>query len=122
MAGHGHHDGHGHEHSEIVHTGEHGEQHHVVEIKTYGWVFFWLMVLLIGTLFAAYFDLGPWNLPIAMFVAVVKAMIVVLFFMHVYWSSHLLKVFAGSALMWLLIMFVMTLTDYLSRGLIQVGR
>ena len=90
-------------------------EHHVVPIPVYNRVFWWLMFLLVITLVAAYFNLGMFNLPIAMAIAFAKAVIVVLFFMHVRWSTNLVKFFAVAALLWLSIMFVLTLADYMSR-------
>jgi cytochrome c oxidase subunit IV len=52
-------------------------------------------------------------------VAIVKAMFVVLYFMHVRWGSRLTWVIAGSGFLWLLIMFSFTLMDYMSRGWLQ---
>ena len=73
------------------------------------------MVLLIVTLGAAALDLGPLNLPIAVTIAVIKAVIVVLYFMHVRYSSHLVRFFAGATFFWLALMFILTLSDYASR-------
>jgi cytochrome c oxidase subunit IV len=92
----------------------HGE-HHVVPVSTYLLVFAALMVLLVVTLYAAYLNLGEWNLVIAVTIAVLKALLVVLFFMHLRWSTYLVRVFAGAALFWLSILFVLTLQDYFSR-------
>jgi len=100
--------GHGHAHEEF--------EHHVVPISTYLKVFWALMALLILTLIAASFPLGALNLPIAMVIAVVKALLVILFFMHVKYSSPLVKLTAASGVSWLLILFVLTLADYVSRG------
>lgn len=107
----------GHHPGADEHGAGQGRGHHVVvPVPVYLTVFAWLMVLLVITLAAAAFDLGPWNLPIAMTIAVVKAVLVFLFFMHLRWSSHLVRFFAGAALIWLIIMFVLTLSDYLSRS------
>ena len=95
---------------EVQHT------HHIVPVKTYYIIFAWLMVLLVLTLVAAMFDLGPLNVVVAMAIATAKALLVVLYFMHVRYSSRLVQVFAGAALIWLLIMFVITFGDYLTRG------
>jgi cytochrome c oxidase subunit 4 len=102
---------HGHDHA------AHGEEggHHVVPIPLYIAVFAALMVLLVLTLVAAYFDLGEWNVVIAVTIAVVKALLIVLFFMHVRWSTALVRVFAGAALFWLTILTIFILQDYLSR-------
>jgi cytochrome c oxidase subunit 4 len=103
-----------HEHVEDV--GSHGE-HHVIPLSVYYKVFAALMVLLVITLLAASVDLGPWNVIIAMTIAVAKAGLVVLFFMHVRYSSHLVQFFAGATFFWLAILFVLTLSDYFTRPL-----
>jgi len=94
---------------------EHGE-HHVVPIPLYLTVFAALMVLLVLTLVAAYFDLGEWNVIIAITIAVVKAVLIILYFMHIRWGTALVRVFAGAALFWLTIMTILILQDYLSRS------
>jgi cytochrome c oxidase subunit 4 len=104
------------EHATTIHG--HGEahgEHHVVPISTYALVFAALMVLLVITLVAAAYDLGEWNLVIAITIAVLKALLIVLYFMHLRWSSYLVRIFAGAALFWLAILFVLTLQDYFSR-------
>jgi cytochrome c oxidase subunit IV len=113
---------HGHEHAAAGHGHDHahGDEHvHHDHFWVYMRVFGGLMILLIITLVAAAYDLGAANLPIAMAIAVAKALIVVMYFMHVKWSSSLVRTFAAGTMLWLLIMFVMTLMDYLSRGMTQ---
>jgi cytochrome c oxidase subunit 4 len=98
------------------HDHGHGEAHvQHVPVRVYYWNFSALMVLLVITLVAAYFNLGEWNLLIAVTIAVVKALLIVLFFMHLAYSTRLVRVFAGAALFWLLILFTLTLGDYLAR-------
>ena len=115
-----HHGSHGAAHDpdvDVAHT------HHIVPVSTYRNVFAALMGLLILTLWVAMYDLpGPLNIAVAMAVAVAKALLVVLYFMHVRYSSRLVQVFAGAALIWLLIMFVITFGDYFSRGWVAVGK
>ena len=67
------------------------------------------------TCYAAALNLGEWNLVIAITIAVLKALLIVLYFMHLRWSTWLVRLFAGAALFWLTILFVMTLQDYFSR-------
>ena len=98
---------------------EHHEEHPTV--ATYGWVIMWLMVLLIITLVAAMFDLGEWNLFIAMVIAIVKAGIVMTFFMHLKYSTKLVRFFALGVFFWLLIMFGETMMDFVSRGWLDRG-
>jgi cytochrome c oxidase subunit 4 len=75
-----------------------------------------LMVLLLLTVAVAQFHLGAFGIVLALTIAIVKAILVVLYFMHLRYSSRLTMVFAGAGLVWLLIMFSFTLSDYLSRA------
>ena len=89
---------------------------HVAPKSLYYAVF---LALIIGTgltVLVARYDLGPFNNIVMMTVACTKALLVVLFFMHVRWSSRLTWVVAGSGFVWLLIMFGLTMADYMSRG------
>src|SRR5215471_10676430 len=79
-----------------------------------------LTALLIGTCatwLIAFVDLGIWNPVVALTIAVIKAVLVILFFMHVRYSSRLTKVTVGAGFFWLLIMITLSLSDYLSRSL-----
>ena len=78
-------------------------------------VFAALMVLTVVTWAITYVDLGEFNLILAMAVAITKAMLVIVYFMHLKWSPKLIKVTIGSSIFFLLIMFTLTLSDYLSR-------
>ena len=92
---------------------------HVAPLKLYLMVFGALIVGTILTVAVAKVDLGPLNNVVMLAIACTKALLVVLYFMHVRWSSRLTWVFAGSGFVWLLIMFSLTLSDYMSRGWIQ---
>jgi cytochrome c oxidase subunit 4 len=74
------------------------------------------MVLTAVTVAVAFQPLGVMNFPVAIAIAIFKASLVVLFFMHVKYSSRLTKMIVGMALFFLMTMFGLTLTDYLSRG------
>jgi cytochrome c oxidase subunit 4 len=89
---------------------------HVVPVKYYLGVFFALMVPTILTVVVANFDLGFWNAIVALTIAVVKATLVVLFFMHVRWSSRLTHVFVVAGLFWLVILVALTLADFNTRS------
>ncbi len=89
---------------------------HVAPLKLYFAIFGILMVGTILTVVVAFFDLGPLNNVVMLSIASVKALFVILYFMHVRWSSRLTWVVAASGFFWLLIMFSFTMTDYLSRG------
>ena len=88
---------------------------HVAPRKMYYTIFASLMVLTLVTVLVARIDLGIMNTVVALTIAVAKALLVVLYFMHVRWSSRLTQVFAGAAFFWLGIMFVLTLSDYIAR-------
>ena len=93
-----------------------------VPMSTYIMVFVALMVLLAVTVGAAYVPLGPFNMPVAMAIATVKAVLVILFFMHVKFASQLTKIFVAASFLWLGILFVMTFGDYLSRDWLPNSR
>ena len=90
-------------------------EHHVPK-STYFMVFGLLMVLTVITVAVAFVDLGRLNVVVALVVALVKATMVVLFFMHVKYSSRLTQLVVVAALAWLVILFGITLADYLTRG------
>lgn len=94
----------------------HDSHDHVVPPKTYMIVGSALLVLTGITVWASYLELGVFNPIIAIFIAVVKATIVVLFFMHVFYSSKLTKLTVGAGLFTFLTLIAMTLADYISRA------
>jgi cytochrome c oxidase subunit 4 len=108
---------HGHQPSGGHGLEAHGaHEHHIVPVSTYLKVISFLMVLLIITLAAAIPDLGPLNLPIAMAIAVAKAAAVMYYFMHLKWSSPLVRLFATIAFGFLAILFIFSLNDYIGRS------
>ena len=90
---------------------------HVSPKSTYYTIFSILMGLTALTVFAAFHHLGVFNFPVALGIAITKATLVILFFMHAKYSSRLTKLFVGMSFFFLLILFSLTMTDYLSRGL-----
>ena len=88
---------------------------HIVPRKTYFSVFAALLVGTALTVIAANVNFGRMNDVIAMTIAVTKMMLVLLFFMHVRYSSRLIWVIVASMFFWLLILLLLTLTDYTSR-------
>jgi cytochrome c oxidase subunit 4 len=74
-----------------------------------------LMLLLALTIGMAFINLGELNLVVAVTIAVVKAVLVVLYFMHVRYSSRVTWVVASAAVFWLTILFALTMSDFLSR-------
>ncbi|MDA1305696.1 MAG: cytochrome C oxidase subunit IV family protein [Acidobacteria bacterium] len=93
---------------------------HVSPKGLYYSVFGGLFILTIVTVAIARVDLGPWNTPIALAVAGAKAMLVILFFMGVKYNNTLTKVVAASGFVWLIILFGITMGDYLTRGWLGV--
>ena len=90
---------------------------HIVSVRVYITIFLILMVGTILTVFAAKADFpAPLNAVVAMTIAVFKATAVVLYFMHVRYSSRLIWLVVGSALFWLVILFALTFSDYATRS------
>jgi cytochrome c oxidase subunit 4 len=94
---------------------EHGE-HHIVTPKTYSIVFVTLLAFTGITVWAAFINLGILNPVIALAIACTKAVIVILFFMHVFFQSKLIKMTVGAGFFTFLILITMTLSDYISRA------
>jgi|SRR5678815_1458277 len=90
---------------------------HVSPKSTYYAIFLALMVLTVVTIAVAYQPLGSWNFPVAISIAITKATLVILFFMHAKYSSKLTKLFVGTAFFFLFILLTLTMTDSLSRGM-----
>ena len=93
---------------------------HIVPTKLYVQVFAALLVLTALTVTASFFDLGGGrlhyvNAVVALTIAVLKASLVALYFMHMRWSSRLTWVFVGAGVFWLLILIVLTLSDVFTR-------
>jgi cytochrome c oxidase subunit IV len=93
-------------------------QHHIVPPATYVKVFAALAVLMVLTVAASYVHIpvAGGNIVLAMTIAVCKAMLIVLFFMHVKYSGHMIWVFAGGGFLWLVILIGLTVNDYIFRG------
>jgi cytochrome c oxidase subunit 4 len=89
---------------------------HIAPTRLYYGIFAALIVLTGITVWVALIDLGPLNTPIALTIAVGKALLVVLYFMHVRYSERLTQVVVAAGFLWLGILVVLTLSDYLSRG------
>jgi cytochrome c oxidase subunit 4 len=88
---------------------------HIVSKNLYYGIFAALIVLTGITVWVSGLDLGPLNTPVALLIAVTKATLVVLYFMHVRYSTRLTWVVVLSGVFWLGILFVLTMSDYLSR-------
>jgi len=95
-------------------------QEHVDSVKTYTLVFAALLVLTATTTMVATVDLGAFNVVMALLIAVVKMLLVALFFMHLRHSTILMKVVVGGGLLWLAILLVLSLSDFVTRGWLPV--
>ncbi|AMV40902.1 cytochrome C oxidase subunit IV family protein [Planctomyces sp. SH-PL62] len=98
----------------------HHQAHHVIAVKTYVTIYVVLMVLLAATVGVHFMDLGAVALPIAMAIAMVKAVLIVLFFMHVYYSAPLTWAVASGSLLWLALFLAFLVADYAGRGWLDI--
>ena len=89
---------------------------HVVPLRVYYAVFVTLLALTGATVAISFTDLGPLNTVAALGIAAVKATLVILYFMHVRWSSRLIWLAVGGGLLWLGILIALTLADVATRG------
>ena len=89
---------------------------HIVPVRIYLAIFATLMVLTGLTVWVAFYDLGALNTLVALGIAVTKATLVILFFMHVKYSSRLTWMVVGSGFVFLAIMIGFTVADLVSRG------
>lgn len=97
-------------------------EHKIYSRKTYFFVFLALLVLLVATIGAAFVDLGILNPIIALTIASTKALLVILYFMHVRESDQLTKVYVAVGFFWLAILIGLTLSDYLTRTGVLLAR
>jgi cytochrome c oxidase subunit 4 len=91
-----------------------------VSKSTYLVVWASLLILLAITVGVSYIHLGWFNAAAAVAIAVIKAVIIILYFMHVRYSPKILWIFVGAGFFWLGIMFVLTLGDYFTRAYLPV--
>jgi cytochrome c oxidase subunit IV len=89
---------------------------HIAPKRLYFFVFGSLLVLTLLTWRIAYIDLGQWNTVVALAIAVCKASMVAMFFMHLRWSGSMMRIVVCAAVFWLAIMITLTLGDVLSRN------
>ncbi len=105
------------QHSEAEHQAHPEEhEHHIVSPMVYLAI---VLALFVGTgltVWASYIDMGVWNPVVALAIACTKATLVVLFFMHVKYSTKLTKLTVISGLFTFMALIGMTLADYISRA------
>ena len=95
-------------------------EHIIVPVRTYVVIFASLLVLTAATYLVATQDFGWLNTPIALGVALGKASLVVIYFMGLRYNTPLTKTVAVGGFFWLIILFGITMTDYLTRTWIGV--
>jgi cytochrome c oxidase subunit 4 len=101
-----------------AHTGKH--EAHIVPKRLYFAVFFALIILTWVTTLVARVDLGRWNIFVALAIAIFKASLVVLFFMHVWYSTRMTKMIVVASIFWLILLLFITMADIWTRSLMGV--
>jgi cytochrome c oxidase subunit 4 len=87
----------------------------IVSPTIYYVVFAALIALTVLTVALSFFDLGPWHTVLGVGIGVIKALLVVLFFMHLLYSDRVNWLAIGAGLFWLAILLALTLADYFTR-------
>lgn len=88
----------------------------VVSRKTYLFTWLGLLALTLLTTLISFLDLGPFSMVIAVAIAVAKASLIVLFFMHAFYEFKLVRVIVAGGIIWFLILTGLTMNAYISRG------
>lgn len=89
---------------------------HIDSVKTYAVIWITLLVLTVVTTLVAFVNLGPFSVVVALTIAVVKMMLVALFFMHLRHSGKLTQLAMAGTVLWLGIMVAFTFADVATRG------
>src|SRR5215472_2301159 len=93
---------------------------HIDSTKTYVFVLLALLTATMVTTAVAYKDLGAFSVVVALAIAVCKMLLVALFFMHVRHSTKLTKLVVTGGLLWLAILLMLTMTDFVTRGILGI--
>jgi len=94
---------------------------HTTSVRTYAFVLGGLLTLTALTTAIAFVNLGAFNAPVALAIAVAKATLVVLVFMHLRETPRLTIAVVVSALLWMAILVGLTMNDYLTRRFLTFG-
>jgi cytochrome c oxidase subunit 4 len=105
-----------HSKKEILDTEPTHHEVHIVSPKIYAVIFVTLLIFTGLTVAASYLELGVFNAVVALAIACTKAVLVILFFMHVKYSSRLTKLTVAAGFFTFLVLITMSLTDYISRA------
>lgn len=95
-------------------------EQHVVPVRTNLTIFGILLALLVLTVAVTQVRLGVLAIPVALAIATVKAVLILLYFMHVRYSSRLVWIFSGAACFWLMILLALSFNDFATRYVIDV--
>jgi cytochrome c oxidase subunit 4 len=101
---------------EVLDTEPTHHEGHIVSPRVYGVIFGALLVLTATTVGASYLELGQFNVIVALAIACIKAVLVILFFMHVKYSSRLTKLTVAAGFFTFFVLITMSMTDYISRA------
>ena len=105
--------------AQAVHDEEHipeSKKHHTCDTKTFVGILLALLVLTAVTVWVSLFDFGGFNLWIAMFIASIKAILVMGVFMHLIWDTAINRLFFASSFLFLSLLFIFCFSDLLARG------
>jgi cytochrome c oxidase subunit 4 len=100
--------------------GSGGGEHHIVPKRVYFAVFTALIVLTWVTAFVSTVNLGRFNIFVALAIAIFKASLVVLFFMHIWYSTKFTKMIVVASIFWLILLLFITMTDIWTRNMMGV--
>lgn len=96
--------------------------HHGPSMRTFFLIWGALIVLTTITVAVSYLELGALNPIVALVIATIKALLVILFFMEIRYSSKMTMMVVVSGVFFLIILLTLTLSDYLSRGWNHIAR
>jgi cytochrome c oxidase subunit IV len=99
---------------------DHQHEQHIDSVGTYVKVLVTLLFLTALTTAVAYVDLGVFSTVVALSIAVIKMLLVALFFMHIRHSTKLTRLVVVGGLVWLMILLLLTMTDFATRNMIGV--
>ncbi len=89
---------------------------HILPVKSYVAVFVLLLVLLAVTVGVAHVNLGGFNVAVALAIAIAKALLVILFFMHVRYDRPVVWIYVSVGFFWLAILIALAMADFLTRS------
>jgi cytochrome c oxidase subunit 4 len=95
---------------------------HIVPVRVYVTIFAVLLLLTATTVIVSGIDLGRMNTVVALTIAVTKALLVLLYFMHVRYGTRLTWLVVSAGFVWLGILILFTMSDVLTRSWVMLTR